>query len=412
MSQPARATQRQTEVLLRLLAEAEATVAQGHPLDAFLAAELRAHREFGSRDRRLFSEALFACFRWKGALDEGGIQDPAARLVLAWQLDQRPPSPAIELLQSTLTGIADQAACLRALPAAALVPAWLRDALRYPEDADPGTHFEHVVRSFQQRPPTWLRCRRGQRDKVLRLCTEADGEPYAHARLPDALGLARAIPLDPLHRASGGAFEVQDVASQAVGLACDPQPGEAWWDVCAGAGGKSLHLADLMNNRGHILATDVREAALKELMRRSRDAGFRIIETSPITHAPMGSSLFDGVLVDAPCSGIGTWSRNPDLRWRTPSSWVKDKAVVQRSLLERAAPSVKPGGKLIYAVCTITRAETVGVLEGFAAAHPEFTSAAQQIWPWESPNDGMFIATLRRTGGASPSAVESPHPLA
>lgn len=391
MSQPARATQRQTEVLLRLLAEAETSVGLGHPLDACLAAEFRAHREFGSRDRRLFSEALFACFRWKGALDAGGNRDPAARLVLAWLLDQRPPAPAIDLLQTSIADAADQAARLRALPPDVLVPDWVRAVLSYPAGTDPSVHFDQVVQGFQQRPPTWLRCRRGQREKVLRLCAEAGGDPFAHPQFPDALGLARPLPLDPLHRASGGAFEVQDIASQAVGLLCDPRPGEAWWDVCAGAGGKSLHLADLMENRGRILATDVRESALKELSRRAHAASFRIIEGAPIAHAPGTPEIFDGVLVDAPCSGLGTWSRNPDMRWRTPASWVTDKTVVQRGLLERAAPAVKPGGKLVYSVCTITRAETLGVLESFTAAHPEFAPLPAP------PQDGMFMAAFRRT---------------
>ncbi len=411
MSQNTRATLRQIEWLLRLWEEARAVVAGHQPLDAHLAALFRAHREFGSRDRRLFSEALFAGFRWQGALDAAGIDDPATRLALAWLMDEQPATPAMDHLIAAVPDAAARLAALRALPADVLVPAWFRAALLTPADTVEATHFDRVVRSLQHRPPTWVRARPGRREEVMRLLAEAGGEPFFHPHQRDAIGLRRQLPLEVIHRTSGAAFEVQDVASQAVVPAGEPRPGETWWDVCAGAGGKTLQLADRLGPRGQLLATDVRTSALEELARRLQAARVRMVEIDRFPPHRTTDGLFDGVLVDAPCSGLGTWSRNPDLRWRTPSTWIADKAEVQRRLLDQVAPAVRVGGRLVYAVCTFTRAETIDVVRHFLSTHPDFapadppqpwppgaSSGPLLLWPEDGPGDGMFAATFVRRG--------------
>jgi 16S rRNA (cytosine967-C5)-methyltransferase len=166
-----------------------------------------------------------------------------------------------------------------------------------------------------------------------------------------------------------------------------------------------------MEKRGEILATDRRKTAIQELKRRVRIARVNCIawRQADIRSAGPAPSSFDGVLVDAPCSGIGTWSRNPDARWRLPTKEIAHQHKLQSQLMIQAAKAVKPGGTLVYSVCTLTRTETIDVIEAFLAEHPDFhltpvkhpltgepTDGKIWIWPWEGPCDGMFIARLQR----------------
>lgn len=209
----------------------------------------------------------------------------------------------------------------------------------------------------------------------------------------------------------GGQFEVQDVASQAVTLVSAPASGSDWWDACAGAGGKAVHLADFIGQDGKVLATDIRPEALHECKKRSRAGGISIIrmQLHDLAKDAPFTKEFDGVLVDAPCAGWGTWSRNPDARWRSDPRDPAQKRNLQLRMLKNAAQCVKPGGALIYSACTFTREETTEVIERFLLEHPGFalepfahpltgetTNGTLQIWPWEGPGDGMFIARLRR----------------
>ncbi len=211
-----------------------------------------------------------------------------------------------------------------------------------------------------------------------------------------------------------GELEIQDLASQAVGLACDPDPGERWWDACAGAGGKALHLAALMQGRGVVVATDVHAARLKEAVRRARRSPFRNVTTREWDgrHVAGKSRSYDGVLVDAPCSAVGTWRRNPDARWTLDRQAIPRLAELQGQILRAASAGVRPGGALVYSVCTLTPAETIGVVRPFLEANPEFrlepfphpladatTDGTLLIWPQDADTDAMFIARMVRTGG-------------
>jgi 16S rRNA (cytosine967-C5)-methyltransferase len=212
-----------------------------------------------------------------------------------------------------------------------------------------------------------------------------------------------------------GEFEIQDIASQMVGLLCAPKPGETWWDTCAGEGGKTLHLSDLMQNKGMLWASDRAEWRLTKLKRR---AGRAKVFNYRSAHWDGGAKLptktkFDGVLVDAPCSGIGTWQRNPQARWTTEPNDVRELSEIQKKLLTNVAPSVKPGGKLIFSVCTLTRAETTEVAAAFNAKFaaefeplifPEIKlnerivtdASSLAIWPQDLVGNGMFLAGWRR----------------
>jgi 16S rRNA (cytosine967-C5)-methyltransferase len=196
-----------------------------------------------------------------------------------------------------------------------------------------------------------------------------------------------------------------------VGLACAPAPGETWWDACAGEGGKALHLSDLMQNKGLLWATDRSLRRLSILKKRAARAG--VFNYRPAVWTGTGPAPFrtkcDGVLVDAPCSGVGTWQRNPHARWTTSLEDVRELAAVQASLLALAARSVKPGGRLVYSLCTLTRSETTAVADAFGAAHPDFEpdpialaggSPRLTLLPQDIDANGMFVAAWRRSRGA------------
>jgi len=215
-----------------------------------------------------------------------------------------------------------------------------------------------------------------------------------------------------------GQFELQDLHSQAVGHLCGPRSGETWWDACAGAGGKTLHLSDLMANKGLIWASDRSHRRLQELRRRCARAGafnLRWAHWPREDHLPT-RTRFDGVLLDAPCAGLGTWDRNPDARWTTRREDVIELGRVQARLLERVSSQVKPGGRLIYAVCSLARNETEDVAARFEELNAAFKPLAWEnrewrgektdppgrcwFWPRRSGSVGMFVAGWRRDSGS------------
>ena len=187
------------------------------------------------------------------------------------------------------------------------------------------------------------------------------------------------------------------------------------WDVCAGEGGKTLHLADLLAGKGTVMATDRAEWRLDRLQQRLSRARIRGVrwEAWDESKPTPGGEPFDGVLVDAPCTGLGTWGRNPHARWTVQPKDVEELAARQLALLDRAAEAVKPGGRLVYSVCTLTRGETAGVVEAFGKAHADFeplpfanpfapdapASPSHLFWPHVTGGSGMFVAQWRRRAG-------------
>lgn len=292
---------------------------------------------------------------------------------------------------------------LRALKHA--VPNWLEREMEPQYD---------WLASLQFEPLLWIRARRELAADVRSALGVAD---EAMGPWPEAMAYTGEANLfrHPLFK--DGSFEIQDIASQMVGHICDPRSGETWWDTCAGEGGKTLHLSDLMGNKGLIWASDRskrRLAVLKKRAARARAFNVRTREWDGSERLPT-KTQFDGVLVDAPCSGVGTWQRNPHARWTTNANDVKELAEVQQRLLANVARAVKRGGRLIYAVCTLTDRETGGVAEAFTNRFPEFEpidltfpgitktdeSPALTIWPQESRGNGMYVAAWRRTEASS-----------
>lgn len=368
-----------------LAAEVIRSASRAQPADAALRQFLRKHHDLPPHDATFVSKIVFIYYRWHGWIrEERGVE---AKMRLALRLAERhqdkPASfPIAELRAKAL-------------------PPWAADAMPL-SDA--------WLRSLQDEPSLWLRARRGKGATLARTLGQAS--PGA---LPDAIRYEGEADLFKLPEFHAGEFEIQDIASQAVGWLCAPNPGETWWDACAGEGGKLLHLSDLMGNKGLIWASDRAEWRLKKLKRRTARAkvfNYRAALWDGGAKLPTRTK-FDGVLVDAPCSGVGTWQRNPHARWTTSLQDVQELASLQQRLLAHVAPGVKPGGKLIYAVCTLTQAETEETARQFNETQPEFeplslpelhgvdgralaSAATVTIWPQDLGGNGMFIAAWRR----------------
>lgn len=352
-----------------------------HRADSALRNYFEQHRYLGPRDKRAITQLIFAYFRWLSWLDGKG--SPQKRLDQAAQLQARFNADEKSVKAETL--------------AVRAVPEWLAGEVELKPD---------YLRQLQREPALWLRARPHQGAtlaKSLFACEATD-------RAPDALRFTGTQDLFKTEQFRAGEFEIQDLASQLVSLAAQPQPGETWWDACAGEGGKTLHLADLMANKGLIWATDRHTGRLETLKRRAARAkifNYRTAVWDGSAKLPT-KTKFDGILIDAPCSGVGTWQRNPHARWTTTPDDVRELAVTQLALLNHVAGSLKLGGRLIYAVCTLTRSETTGVADAFTAAHPELEPHAlavtdggadpsrAMLWPHVINANGMFIAAWRR----------------
>ena len=212
-----------------------------------------------------------------------------------------------------------------------------------------------------------------------------------------------------------GWIDIQDEGSQLVAQACAARPGMQVIDYCAGAGGKTLALADAMRNKGRIVAMDIDARRLEKARPRFKRAGVSdIIEVRPLDDErnrkwlKRQKATMDMVLADVPCTGTGTWRRNPDMRWRVYGPPLADLLAVQAEILDRAARTVKPGGRLVYATCALLAEENEGQVESFLERHPEFALVAPdapaatldgpylRLTPLRHNTDGFFAAVLQR----------------
>lgn len=411
-------------------------VQRGTPADAALRETLGRTRH-GSAPalRRAVSRAVFAYFRWWRWLEpKQSLQKQAeAALALQARFDRAPESFKAESLAAravpewTLPEIAlrregDAPSSPRAtLSTSAHVikqPAAIAGGDGAPPSKSVSPAELAFIRQLQREPVLWLRAKQNEAAHLPALLGEltpatstvSGGQHSAFRISPSAFCYHGTRDLFLTDEFRDGRFEIQNLASQFVGHACAPQPGQTWWDACAGEGGKTLHLSDLMRNKGMIWASDRSVRRLEHLKKRAARAGVFNYRAAPWDGSAKlpTKTKFDGILVDAPCSGIGTWQRNPHARWTTQPTDVRELATVQQRLLDHVAGSLKPGGRLVYAVCTLTRAETTAIAEAFTSAHPDFEPAAVFpssahsppssvfLWPHELNANGMFIAAWKK----------------
>jgi 16S rRNA (cytosine967-C5)-methyltransferase len=282
------------------------------------------------------------------------------------------------------------------------LPAWLAQlALQWL----PAPEAEAFGQACNQAPALDLRVNplRTSRASLLEAFAAAGVEAAPLPDLPNGLTLlGRSGELRALPGYAEGHWCVQDRAAQAVGLLLAPQPGERILDACAAPGGKSTHLAELMGDQGEVWAVDRSEGRLRRVGVNAARLGLQSIHTLAADAAALAADKpewrgsFDRILLDAPCSGLGTLARHADARWRITPEAIAELVVLQRQLLEALLPLLKPGGQVVYATCTVHPAENGELLDGFLADHFNWQRLQQwQRWPEPSGGDGFFAALLQ-----------------
>lgn len=324
------------------------------PLDKIVDAYLRRHREISGKDRRAITDAVFGVMRARRSLEaavkNSGRNSNDRRLIaeifLSGNMDSNPDAPPAEIYS---------------------YPDFLFDMIvRAHGRAD----AIHLAREMNRPADTILRVNtlKASRDDARRLLADEGIESEITKFSPFGLKLSSRANLGVLDLFKRGLVEIQDEASQLSVIAADPKPGERVLDACAGAGGKSLMMAMLMENRGEIVSSDIEEKKLGELEKRAARAGASIIKTIPAENLMKQDEWrgkFDLVFVDAPCSGTGTLRRNPDLKWRLTPETIAERVKVQRRLISDYSKFVRPGGRLVYATCSILPCENEEVVGEF-----------------------------------------------
>lgn len=389
---PAARVQTAIELLDAVIAAARA---KGAPADRILADWFKANRFAGSKDRRAIRELVFAAIRACGPVPDTGR---AAMLRLA-EVD----TSIVLLFDGSNYGAAPVAED-EAVAEGGVAPAWLAERLVASDIAGP------EAEALLGRAPLDLRVNSLKTDRAALKLPEAAQPTDA----PHGLRLAPGTPVEQWDAYRDGLIEVQDTGSQIACLAVAAQPGETVIDLCAGGGGKTLALAAAMDNLGRLIASDTDRNRLSRLMPRAERAGATNIEArllNPQREADALEDLLgtaDAVLVDAPCSGTGTWRRNPEARWRLDEAELDRLVKIQAYLLDLAAKLVRPGGRVIYVTCSLLDEEGAGQFDGFLSRHPGWQPAAMdlpaglargkgtRLTPFHDGTDGFFIACAGR----------------
>lgn len=373
----------------------------------------KSHRFAGSRDRAAIGERVYAVLRRLGECAAVlGKDDPRSLVLGSLAVIDGLEIDAIAALcvdgTHALGALSDGER--RALDAFKVsgktsaelnCPAWLR-----PQLAESfGDRLADELEALNARAPLDLRVNllKARRDDVL---AELAGHGIQAAPCPQSnsgirIAAGSNAKVEALACYLEGRIEIQDESSQLAVAFADAKPGETVIDLAAGAGGKALALAAAMDNRGRVLACDIEPARLANMSPRVERAGARIIETAGDPYGDhlkrlvgQGAGL---VFVDAPCSGSGTWRRNPEAKWTLTAATLEKFGDAQQRLLERASELVAPGGRIVYAVCSLLRSEGAGRSEAFCRRHPEWRIARDMfLTPCRSGTDGFFAAELRR----------------
>ncbi|MFM7025173.1 MAG: RsmB/NOP family class I SAM-dependent RNA methyltransferase [Limnohabitans sp.] len=398
-----------------------------HPADAVVSRYFREHRSLGPRERATLAETAFAVLRQKLLFEQlarSGSGPKERRLAILGFHGHR------DFLKSALSESEKTwlDACDHVKPGDLLaphrhnLPEWMARALQ----AQLGDDFWALAQNLQLPAPLDLRvntqmAKRAEVQKELaKAGIVAEPTPYS----PWGLRLADKPALQRTEAFTRGAIEVQDEGSQLLALLVDAHRGEMVVDFCAGAGGKTLALGAAMRSTGRLYAFDVSAHRLEALKPRLARSGLSNVHPAAIAHErderiKRLAGKIDRVLVDAPCSGLGTLRRNPDLKWRQSEQAVSELVAKQTSILDSASRLVKSGGRLVYATCSVLPQENEEVAQAFGQLHPDFVplSVAEELvrlkvdnatglcsgggqylrlWPHRHGTDGFFAAVWVR----------------
>ncbi len=410
------------------------------PADAQLRQFFRDHKNLGHRDRALVADTVYAALRRRRLLEQ--VTPTAAPREIALATLVKLQGVGLGQLESALKPAEKawltelKARDLDALPfeIRADLPDWVIERLR-PALGD--AELLALARGLQDPAPLDLRVNslKAPREAVLdRLDYDhIEAAPTRYSPLGVRVRGKPALNQHPMFL--DGAVEVQDEGSQLLGMLVEPRRGEMVVDFCAGAGGKTLQMGAAMNSSGRLYAFDVSDKRLDNLAPRLKRSGLSNVFPQRIANENDAKvkrlrGKIDRVLVDAPCTGLGTLRRNPDLKFRQTAASLVELNAKQRAILAAAAALVKPGGRLVYGTCSLLREENEGIVEPFLAAHPEFRLLAARdvlarqgvklpgageylrLYPHVHDTDGFFAAVLERQalapGAKAPEAKSQP----
>lgn len=365
---------------------------------------LKAHKKWGSEDRKVVSEIFYNIIRWKKRLEyyigEGAKPNNIYRLILAYLLWSETEYKKFEEFQGIK--VADIITKLKkgTVPTKAFehsIPDWLVETL----EKELGENWEKEMIALNEQAPTILRAN-SLKTSTKHLIEELKHENVESFQVPD---FENAVQLEEKKNVfltsafKDGLFEVQDAGSQKIGEFLDVKPGMRVVDACAGAGGKTLHLAALMENKGQIIAMDIHGWKLAELKRRAKRAGAHNIETREITDNKVIKRLHekaDRLLIDAPCSGLGVLKRNPDSKWKIDQDFIDRIRKEQETILQDYSKIIKKGGKMVYATCSILPSENNEQVENFLKNNPDFKLVKEEKVMPSTGFDGFYMALIER----------------
>ncbi len=371
--------------------------------DKVIQKNLKSHSKWGSRDRKFFAETVYEVVRWYRLLEFMANGEDFWRIVGVQWLRQGHDLPPweefegldYEYIRRKEKQAADDFAIINSLPD------WM-DARARQELGD--EDWEKLVPALNKPADVYLRANglRATPDQVLSALTELEIEAEkVGPELPHAIRLKERRNIFITEPFRKGMFEIQDAASQMIVPLLEIEPGMRVVDACAGAGGKSLHMASLMKNKGRIISMDIHEWKLQELKIRARRDGVDIIETRMIDSTKVIKRMAeqaDRLLLDVPCSGMGVLRRNPDAKWKLEEEEIVRLQSLQAEILGTYCQMTKKGGLMVYATCSLLPSENEKQVEKFMADHGSEWTLLKQIHtrPDREGFDGFYAAVLKR----------------
>lgn len=380
---------------------------EGDYADKVVEKLLKRDARWGSRDRKFVAETTYDIVRWKrlyaeiAEIKENYSRENLWRIFAVWATLRGIELPDWSQLVGTPTrrikGRFDELSKTRKIKES--IPDWL-DELGVAELGE--KVWSKEIHALNQQADVIIRTNtlRTTKQKLQDLLATFENETEEIKGHPVALRLKERANIFKNDAFKNGLFEVQDANSQLVSEFLDVKPGMKVVDACAGAGGKSLHLAALMENKGNLISLDIYEAKLRELKRRARRNGAHNIETRVIDSTKVIKKLHDKadrVLIDAPCSGLGVLRRNPDAKWKIQPGFLDKVRETQQDILQRYSKMVKSGGKMVYATCSILPSENQQQVEKFLASNEDFILLEdKKLLASTSGFDGFYMALLER----------------
>ncbi len=368
---------------------------------------LRRDKRWGSRDRKFVAETIYDIIRWKRLYAEiAEVSEPFTRpnlwrLFSVWCVLRGIELPDWSQIEPTpsrrIKGRFDELSKIRKFKES--IPDWI-DEIGVKELGEKVWTKEIAALNIQAEVILRTNTLKTTKEALQAKLLEEGIETVILPKHPDAIKLVERANVFKTEAFKNGWFEVQDASSQLVAAYLDVKPGMKVIDTCAGAGGKTLHLAALMQNKGQLIAMDIYESKLRKLKVRAKRGGVHNVDLRAIESTKPSKKLHDKadrVLMDAPCSGLGVLRRNPDSKWKLQPEFLDNIRKTQQEILCSYSKMVKPGGKLVYATCSVLPSENQDQIKQFLSTNEEFTFVSdKKILSSQSGYDGFYMALLER----------------